>query len=740
MSENPTNCSSKSATSAPGSKGAPVTAPPSPERSAATTPTTNGLTREVLAETLALRHVGLEAQGPDVTIRPAAMREAGRPTATPASPAGPRRKSRLIPFQGTGATLRLREPLAEGGMGMISLGEQGALRREVAVKTLKPEVRDPDLMDRLLTEARITGLVEHPNIVPIYALQADDDNVPLMVMKRIHGVSWRAMLRNDEHPAFPNDTDDKLAWHLQVLMDVCDAVHYAHSRGILHLDLKPDNVMIGGFRDVYLVDWGVAVSVRENHRGWLPMADEVAEVVGTPSYMAPEMVDRRSAVLDERTDVYLLGAVLHEILTGHPPHRGDNVHEVIYAAYESRRPNFGHGVPRELARIATKALDPRAENRHPSAEAFRSAVASFLEHRSSAALADDAMLVLAQLRVTVARERARQETFENARGEVDATLQREVMREFAECRFGFARALKEWPENERARAGLVEALLLMAEHQLARGDAAAALMSLREIDSPTAGEAKTIASLQAKLDARLEQQARLEQIGYDQDPKYGRRDRAVFVLAVAFVLGLFPIGGFIGTRMGWYQYATWHSFAFTGGLAATLIFGALAWRGRMMPNRAGRRFVVAMIVLCLLTLLNRVVALALGHTEFRDVSLDLFLFGTGAAMVGTLTDRRFLALAVAFTLCGLLTAIFPGYGLLLIGIAAWAGPGWTAWAWLRSSAREDDSEDFKRRTVPPQARARMASERPPGRATSRGARPSKAPGASSSAEPPGRKD
>jgi hypothetical protein len=447
-------------------------------------PTKRGLTREVLAETLALPGNGLFE--PDATMRPLGLRHSDRPVG------GPRHKSSRIPFEGTGATLRVREPLAEGGMGLISLGEQGALRREVAVKTLKPELRDPDLIDRLLTEARITGVVEHPNIVPIYALQADDEGVPLMVMKRIHGVSWRAMLRNEEHPGFPADAQDRLAWHLRVLMDVCDAVHYAHSRGILHLDLKPDNVMIGGFRDVYLVDWGVAVSTREQHRGWLPMADEVSEVVGTPSYMAPEMVDRQSAVLDERTDVYLLGSVLHEILTGRPPHQAENVHEILYAAYESRPPRFDSDVPAELAAIATRAMDPRAERRFESAEAFRSAVVAFLEHRSSAALAEDAMLILGRLRVTVARERLRQEAFDNVRAQVDAALQREVMREFVECRFGFSRALKEWPANERARAGLVEALLLMAEHQLSRGDSTAASATLREVEAPTPAEQELI--------------------------------------------------------------------------------------------------------------------------------------------------------------------------------------------------------------------------------------------------------
>ena len=364
--------------------------------------------------------------------------------------------------------------------------------------------------------------------------------------------------------------------------------------------------------------------------------------------------------------------------------------------------------PAELAAIATRALDPRAEKRFESAEAFRAAVSAFLEHRSSAAMADEALARLEELRVQVARLRDAREgqvaqggAEKRASGAeasgfeaVDADERdlaeetREVSRGFAECRFGFARALRDWPGNERARSGQLATLLLLAEYQLDRGDPASATETLETIDNLGDGDDAGVTPLRNRVAAELETQERLQRIGYDQDPVYGRRERARFVLVVALVLGALPIGGFVGQVMGWYRYEMWHSFAFTSGLAALLIFGAVAFRRQVMPNRAGRRFVTAMIVLSLLTLLNRVVAIALGHTEFRDVALDLFLFGSGGAMVGILNDRRFLALAVAFSVCGILTALIPSYGLLLIGIAAWAGPGWTAWAWLRSGANE----------------------------------------------------
>src|SRR5690606_32209693 len=238
------------------------------------------------------------------TVAPSIRSLSGRNTAPPS----------LHPDVGTGNTIRIKGPLAEGGMGVIKLAEQGALRREVAVKTLRDTFLDDNFIARLKREARVTGLVEHPNIVPIYSLQVDERGSPLMVMKRIEGVAWRALIRNPAHPSKLVDPADPLGFHLNVLMKVADAVHYAHSRGILHLDLKPDNVMIGFFNDVYLVDWGVAVSTREEHRGFLPMADEVSEVLGTPAYIAPEMVDVANQPLTIKTDVYLLGAVLHEVL------------------------------------------------------------------------------------------------------------------------------------------------------------------------------------------------------------------------------------------------------------------------------------------------------------------------------------------------------------------------------------------------------------------------------------------
>ncbi|MCA9573515.1 MAG: serine/threonine protein kinase, partial [Myxococcales bacterium] len=197
---------------------------------------------------------------------------------------------------------------------------------------------------QLLREARVTGALEHPNIVPVHALLTSEEGAPLMVMKRVEGVAWGDRLR-----ATDGGLED-LEQNLRILLQVCHAVHFAHTRGVLHRDLKPHNVMLGEFGEVYVVDWGTAVALRDDVPiEGLPKARNVSGVVGTLQYMAPEMVGGSGAELDERSDVYLLGAMLHEVLTGDPPHLGDKVEQLLVRAWQSRPYTYEPQVPAELA-------------------------------------------------------------------------------------------------------------------------------------------------------------------------------------------------------------------------------------------------------------------------------------------------------------------------------------------------------------------------------------------------------
>src|SRR5204863_2462534 len=135
--------------------------------------------------------------------------------------------------------------LGEGGMGTVDRALQRSLGREVAIKRVRDRRAGDGAVRALLAEARVAGSLEHPNVVPIHALGRDAGGDPALVMKRVEGVSWSALIHDPAHPRWSDLPRDRLRWHLETLMQVCNAIELAHSRGIIHRDLKPNNVMIG---------------------------------------------------------------------------------------------------------------------------------------------------------------------------------------------------------------------------------------------------------------------------------------------------------------------------------------------------------------------------------------------------------------------------------------------------------------------------------------------------------------
>lgn len=238
-------------------------------------------------------------------------------------PLRPLTLSRGIEVETTGHSAELVAvgTLGEGGMGVVELAQQPALGREVAVKRLRSELAGELHVHALLDEARITGSLEHPNILPVHGVGLDPAHGPLVVMKRVQGQTWNQLLAADrEVSATPGRLDSaQLSRHLRALMQVCNALEFAHSKDIIHRDIKPANVMLGEFGEVYLLDWGIALRLAAESAGDSP---ETAGF-GTPVYMAPEMVLGRG--IDGRSDVYLLGATLHELLTGQPRHTGKSL-------------------------------------------------------------------------------------------------------------------------------------------------------------------------------------------------------------------------------------------------------------------------------------------------------------------------------------------------------------------------------------------------------------------------------
>ena len=279
---------------------------------------------------------------------------------------------------------------ASGGMGSIDIAVDRALDRRIAVKTLHPHLRPSESAVRMfLREARLTGLLDHPHIVPVYDIGERDADHLYFAMKLVEGQTLDDIVR--ALPRGPLDTATLYAI-LDVVTKVCDALAFAHSRGVIHCDIKPANVMVGEFGQVYLMDWGIARLVAsdaspasaQNPDG-APAEGSATDnsVIGTPCYMSPEQARGDRKKLDPRSDVFLLGSLLYEILTRRPPYSSSDRSETLSlaanAVFPAPRKVVKDGViPPELERIVLRAMSKRPDDRYPSVAALREDLVRFM--------------------------------------------------------------------------------------------------------------------------------------------------------------------------------------------------------------------------------------------------------------------------------------------------------------------------------------------------------------------------
>jgi formylglycine-generating enzyme required for sulfatase activity/serine/threonine protein kinase/tetratricopeptide (TPR) repeat protein len=313
------------------------------------------------------------------------------------------------------------DKLGEGGMGTVHLARQVALKRDVALKQIHHRSsRQSSVRDEFLTEAVLTGKLEHPNIVPIYEVGESEGGDLFYAMKNVKGRVW-------------DSTIDELSLteNLEILIDVCDAIAFAHAEGVIHRDLKPQNIMTGGFGEVLVLDWGLAVLASSG-------GDVTTSAGGTPSYMAPEMINPPFQI-GPRSDVYLLGAILFRFLTGQVPHTGKSArasleavskNEIVEPDPERLQEQDPTG---ELLSVALKAMNTDPADRYQTVSDFQQGVRDFVAHRESLTLATRA-----------------EEALQSAEQSGEYT-------QYSRSMIGFEEAVTLWSGNQAAQNGIERA-------------------------------------------------------------------------------------------------------------------------------------------------------------------------------------------------------------------------------------------------------------------------------------------
>ncbi len=316
---------------------------------------------------------------------------------------------RLFPRLAPERRYRALELHARGGMARIHRARDRLLDRTVALKVLAGPPDQADRVLRFLAEARITGQLQHPSVVPVHDLGLDEEGSPFFSMELVQGRTLGEIL--------PLAREGRETWTLaravRVLVQVCEAVAFAHSRGVVHRDLKPANIMVGSFGEVFVMDWGLAKILPGHEAGKavqpLPGEDgpredstprptaaapgspgttRAGDVLGTPCYMAPEQASGRQEAVGPAADIYAVGAMLYELLTGSRPYvdregvrTAQGVLELLLRESPTPVPELDATAPAELTAICERAMARAPEARYPDMQALARDLEAWLEGR-----------------------------------------------------------------------------------------------------------------------------------------------------------------------------------------------------------------------------------------------------------------------------------------------------------------------------------------------------------------------
>ena len=275
--------------------------------------------------------------------------------------------------------LVVRNAIGRGGMGHVHPATDRNLLRNVAMKRLVKEYADtPYFRDAFIAEAQINGQLEHPNIVPVHELAIDPNGVPYFTMKLVQGTSFDKWLVRRAVGSV-----DRIEGGIEILLKICDALAYAHYRGVVHRDLKAENIMVGDFGQVYLMDWGLAKLVHTEPASGDRAMMNARGPVGTPGFMSPEQARGNPDEIDERSDVFGVGAMLFEVLSGKAPFGTGSTEEVLKRTVAGQVHSIDEacahvGISRRIRAVAERATMADPDRRYQTITELQGAMRSFL--------------------------------------------------------------------------------------------------------------------------------------------------------------------------------------------------------------------------------------------------------------------------------------------------------------------------------------------------------------------------
>lgn len=534
--------------------------------------------------------------------------------------------------------------LGKGGMGIVHAADQISLSREVAIK--RPTRASDRAAALLLREARVMGFLEHPSIPPVHLIARDEHDRPYVVMKRIDGVTMQETIMSPE--GFNERT--RL---LEVLISVANAMDFAHSHGLVHLDLKPANIMIGEFGEVYVLDWGCAVAFREGLPEGIPRPEPSDTFQGTPRYVAPEMFTDE-APLGPATDIYLLGGILYAILTGEGPNRGASTTEVLEFAHRPKQRLYPESTPQELIDVCEKALARTTDDRHKSAGEFRKEIEAHIKQRGARQIEALAWTRLHELQMFIKRDHDEDD----------------VVATFNTARSAFMESLQIWTGNQKARDGLQQTLEAFICYELEHDRPESALRLISELpDSrPELEErCKTAVDRRQKEFKGLKQD--IERLAREVDPRVAGRSKAVLWaiigLAIAVPQLLPPLLGKVPSAF---------EVTIAQGFFALILAGVVVYfRDRLLSTMNNRVLIGVVLAMVGYSLIPRAGAAygisSLGYAFGLDLSL-VVCFGI---FLVAIVDRLLVAAVPCYVIGAIACFVRPDIGYLIFPVTHLVG-------------------------------------------------------------------